>query len=65
MKFMLQEAPTIVSPPEDSYGALGANLTLACEARGFPAPTITWQFVSAKGETVWLPSEEQRIKIII
>ena len=56
-KVVFQEAPTIVSPPEDSYGALGANLTLACEARGFPAPTITWQFVSAKGETVWLPSE--------
>ena len=49
-----------MSPPEDSYGALGANLTLACEARGFPAPTITWQFVSAKGETVWLPSESNK-----
>ncbi len=50
-----KEPPVIVSPPVDSYGPLGANLTLACEAKGFPAPVITWQFVSAKGETTWLP----------
>jgi len=58
-----EEAPSIVSPPEDSYGALGANLTLACEAHGFPAPTITWQFVSAKGETVWLPNDDQSVSV--
>jgi hypothetical protein len=53
-----KEAPAIVSPPKDSYGPLGANLTLDCEARGYPAPVITWQFVSAKGETKWLPSKK-------
>ena len=46
----------IISPPSDSYGPLGANLTLDCEARGYPAPEISWKFVSAKGETVSLPS---------
>ena len=50
-------APVIISPPRDSYGPLGANLTLDCEARGYPAPEISWRFVSAKGETLTLPSE--------
>jgi len=50
-------APVIISPPKDSYGPLGANLTLDCEARGYPAPEISWMFLSAKGETVMLPSE--------
>ncbi len=52
----LFSAPVIVSPPKDSYGPLGANLTLDCEARGHPAPEISWRFVSAKGETIALPS---------
>jgi hypothetical protein len=50
-------APVIISPPRDSYGPLGANLTLDCEARGYPAPVITWQFMSSKGETISLPSK--------
>lgn len=58
-----KEAPVIISPPSDSYGALGANLTLDCEARGFPAPVITWQFVSVKGETISLPSDDQSVAI--
>ena len=49
-------APVIMSSPENSYGPLGANLTLDCEARGYPAPTITWQFVSTEGKTISLPS---------
>ena len=55
-------APVIISPPRDSYGPLGANLTLDCEARGNPAPEISWRFVSAKGETVTLPSEKIETK---
>jgi len=57
------EAPVIMSPPEDSYGPLGANLTLDCEARGFPAPTITWQFLSTEGKTISLPSDDQSVSI--
>ena len=34
---------------------LGANLTLDCEAKGFPAPTITWQYDNVEGETILLP----------
>jgi hypothetical protein len=55
--YILFIAPVIISPPENSYGPLGANLTLDCEARGFPAPTITWQFVSTEGKTISLPSK--------
>lgn len=58
-----KEAPVIVSPPADSYGPQGANLTLDCEARGFPAPTITWKFVSDEGKTVSLPSDDQSVAI--
>jgi len=58
-----KESPVIMSPPEDSYGPLGANLTLDCEARGFPAPTITWQFLSTDGKTISLPSDDQSVSI--
>lgn len=58
-----KEAPVIISAPENSYGPLGANLTLDCEARGFPAPTITWQFVSTEGKTISLPSDDQYVAI--
>ena len=58
-----KESPVIISPPSDSYGPLGANLTLDCEARGFPAPEITWKLVSAKGETISLPSDDQQVAI--
>jgi len=58
-----KEAPVIISPPKNSYGPLGANLTLDCEARGFPAPTITWQFVSTEGKTISLPSDDQYVAI--
>lgn len=57
------EAPTIISPPEDTYGPKGANLTLDCEARGFPAPSISWQFETVEGETIFLPSDDQAISI--
>lgn len=55
-------APVIISPPRDSYGPLGANLTLDCEARGYPAPTITWQFNSNEGKTYNLPSKNGFIR---
>ena len=53
----IQIAPVIMSKPDDSYGPLGANLTLDCEARGHPAPTITWRFVNTEGKTIALPSK--------
>ena len=37
---------------QDTYGPMGANLTLDCEARGFPAPIISWQYENVEGETV-------------
>jgi len=58
-----KEAPIIMSSPVNSYGPLGANLTLDCEARGYPAPTITWQFVSTEGKTISLPSDDQHVAI--
>ena len=53
------EPPTIVSPPSDTYGPMGANLTLDCEARGYPAPIISWQYETVEGETIYLPSDDQ------
>ena len=57
------EPPTIVGPPSDTYGPQGANISLDCEARGFPAPIITWQYENVDGDTVYLPSDDQDISI--
>ena len=57
------EPPTILSPPADTYGPAGANLTLDCEARGYPAPTISWQYENVEGVTILLPSDDQDISI--
>lgn len=58
-----KEGPVILSPPTDTYGPLGANLTLDCEAKGYPAPTITWQYENVEGDTISLPSDDQMISI--
>jgi len=58
-----KEAPVIISKPDDSYGPLGKNLTLGCEARGYPAPTISWSFVNTEGKTISLPSDDQSVSI--
>lgn len=55
--------PVIVSPPVDTYGPMGANLTLDCEAKGFPAPIITWQYDNIEGKTISLPSDDQMISV--
>jgi len=58
-----KESPVIVSPPVDTYGPKGANLTLDCEAKGFPAPIITWQYDNIEGKTISLPSDDQMISV--
>merc|ERR1711971_614759 len=58
-----KEAPIIISPPTDTRGHVGANLTLDCEARGFPAPTISWQCDNVEGVTILLPADDQDISI--
>jgi len=58
-----KEGPVILSPPTDTYGPLGANLTLDCEAKGYPAPIITWQYENVEGDTISLPSDDQMISI--
>ncbi|XP_023336082.1 insulin-like growth factor-binding protein-related protein 1 isoform X2 [Eurytemora carolleeae] len=58
-----KESPVIISPPSDTYGPKGANLTLNCEAKGFPAPIITWQYDSIEGRTISLPSDDQMISV--
>jgi len=58
-----KEAPIIISPPVDTRGHVGANLTLDCEARGFPAPTISWQYDNVEGVTILLPADDQDISI--
>jgi len=56
-------SPIIVSPPQDTYGPMGANLTLDCEAKGFPAPIISWQYDNIEGQTISLPSDDQMISV--
>jgi len=58
-----KHSPIIVTPPTDTFGPKGANLTLDCEARGFPAPDITWQYDNIEGETISLPSDDQMISV--
>jgi len=58
-----KERPVIVSPPQDTYGPMGANLTLDCEAKGFPAPIISWQYDNVEGQTISLPSDDQMISV--
>lgn len=58
-----KESPVIVSPPSNTYGPMGANLTLDCEAKGFPAPIITWQYDNIEGQTISLPSDDQMISV--
>merc|ERR1711937_741860 len=55
--------PLIVSPPQDTYGPMGANLTLDCEAKGFLAPIISWQYDNVEGQTISLPSDDQMISV--
>nr|ACO11368.1 Insulin-like growth factor-binding protein 7 precursor [Caligus rogercresseyi] len=57
------EGPNIITPPKDITGPLGANLTLSCEVKGFPAPVITWKFVSVEEKTISLPSDNQGVSI--
>jgi len=56
-------SPVIVSAPQDVNGPIGANLTLDCEATGFPAPIITWQFDNIEGQTISLPSDDQMVSV--
>jgi len=58
-----KQSPVIVSPPTDTFGPKGANLTLDCEAKGFPAPIITWQYDNIEGKTISLPSDDQMISV--
>jgi len=58
-----KHSPVIVTPPTDTFGPKGANLTLDCEARGFPAPDITWQYENMEGNTISLPSDDQMISV--
>ncbi|CAG0918830.1 unnamed protein product [Notodromas monacha] len=57
-------SPSITSSPEPQVrvGQHG-NAALACEARGWPVPTITWETVRADGSHFVLPSDHTTIAV--
>lgn len=57
------EAPTIVSAPENVKNGTGSSVALICEARGYPIPTIEWTWTRVDGKTVYLPSDDLRVSV--
>jgi hypothetical protein len=58
-----EERPRITSKPEDSRVVQGGNVALACEAKGWPVPVITWETVRADGSQFILPSDHTTIAV--
>lgn len=48
--------PWILSPLENIFISYGQRLAINCEAKGFPIPDIFWEFHSADGRVIKLPS---------
>jgi len=55
--------PIIVTPPFDTFAPIGHNITLDCEAKGFPAPVISWQYETISGDSISLPSDDEMISV--
>lgn len=47
----------MASGPEDTVLKQGQPLQLSCEAKGYPVPSITWEFVASDGTLTVLPGE--------
>ncbi|KAG8332183.1 Kazal type serine protease inhibitor [Homalodisca vitripennis] len=62
---MMLAAPQVTSGPEGVEVFVGQPMTLACEGKGFPVPSITWEFVGADGALVVLPGDDSSISVQI
>ncbi|KAL0270317.1 UNVERIFIED_CONTAM: hypothetical protein PYX00_007773 [Menopon gallinae] len=47
--------PAITTGPQATNTYEGANFALDCEAKGYPVPTVTWEFQSFSGPMATLP----------
>lgn len=53
-----RSVPWITSGPEDSLAPLHQGLALDCEVKGYPIPTIRWEFKATNGSIRTLPSDD-------
>ncbi|CAH1398255.1 unnamed protein product [Nezara viridula] len=58
-----QFGPLIQSGPMETKSQLGMPVTLDCEAKGSPVPSITWTFKGKDGVTKILPGDDQQVAI--
>jgi len=55
--------PWIVTGPDDTTEKQGSNVALACEAMGFPIPSIEWHVSRSDGTELALPSDNQHVAV--
>ncbi|XP_054261099.1 insulin-like growth factor-binding protein-related protein 1 [Macrosteles quadrilineatus] len=55
--------PQVTSGPENKSMFTGQPAVLDCEAKGFPVPSITWEFVSGDSSVVVLPGDNPLVSV--
>ncbi|XP_049857879.1 insulin-like growth factor-binding protein-related protein 1 [Schistocerca gregaria] len=58
-----ESAPWITSGPEDVVVPLNSGLSLDCEAKGYPVPSIHWEFKAENGSVRLLPSDDLYVAV--
>uniref|UniRef100_A0A646QEN9 Insulin-like growth factor-binding protein-related protein n=1 Tax=Hemiscolopendra marginata TaxID=943146 RepID=A0A646QEN9_9MYRI len=58
-----RSVPWIVTGPDDVSEKAGGNVALACEAMGYPIPSIEWHMTRSDGVTFALPSDDQHVAV--
>nr|CAD7430848.1 unnamed protein product [Timema monikensis] len=53
-----RSVPWIISGPQDVGSSLGQGLALDCEVKGYPIPSIHWEFKADDGTSRMLPSDD-------
>nr|CAD7196034.1 unnamed protein product [Timema douglasi] len=53
-----RSVPWIISGPQDIGSSLGQGLALDCEVKGYPIPSIHWEFKADDGTSRMLPSDD-------
>ncbi|XP_050421003.1 insulin-like growth factor-binding protein-related protein 1 [Adelges cooleyi] len=57
------KAPTFKSIPKNVAGTIGQPVVFDCEIKGFPVPSVSWQFRDTSGATRSLPGDDTAIAI--
>lgn len=58
-------APWIVTPPAPVQYVAGSPVSLECEVKGFPAPSPSWERISAEGIATPLPSDDASLVVMV